>query len=316
MKAAVVYDPKQGPVYDEFDHPAATEGQQLITVKASAISHVVKSRASGKHYSFDGVLPFIAGTDGVGLTAQGQRVWFAFPPSPWGAMAQYAPVDIANCVALPDALDNATAAAMANPGMSAWAALVMRAGFKAGETVLINGATGSAGRLAVQIARYLGASKIIATGRNPQVLASMQADVTVVLTEEDAQLSQAFAEQAAGQVDVVIDYLWGHSAEGLLKALAKHSPGIAPVRYVQVGSLAGQEISLPGAVLRSSPVQLMGSGIGSLPMSALIQATGEVLQAAVPGRFTIAHKVAPLSQVAEAWPQDDSKNRTVFSVGE
>ena len=314
MKAAVVYEPKQGPVYADFDHPIAGQNQQLITVKASAISHVVKSRASGKHYSFDGVLPFIAGTDGVGITPQGERVWFAFPPSPWGAMAQYAPVDYAHCLPLPDNLDDATAAAMANPGMSAWAALVMRAGFKAGETVLINGATGSAGRLAVQIARYLGAKKVIATGRNPQALASLNADVTVLLSEDDLSLTQAFVEQAAEQVDVVIDYLWGNSAENLLKALAKYSPGIAPVRYVQVGSLAGQEISLPGAVLRSSPLQLMGSGIGSLPMSALIQATGDMLQAAVPGQFTIAHKVVPLSQVAEAWPQDDSKNRTVFTV--
>lgn len=312
MKAAVVYDPAQGPIYSDFDMPIAGENQQLITVKAAAISHVVKSRASGKHYSFDGVLPFIAGVDGVGITPAGERVYFVFPPSPWGSMAQFAPVSQAHCLPIPDGLDDATAAAMANPGMSAWAALVNRASFKAGETVLINGATGSAGQLAVQIARFLGAKKIIATGRNQQVLSGLNADATVLLTEDPQTLSQALNEHAAGQIDVVIDYLWGSSAELLLKALAKHTPGVAPVRYVQVGSLAGQEITLPGAVLRASPIQLMGSGIGSLALPELVRATGEMLKASVAGGFTIAHKRIALSEVAQAWPLDDSKNRTVF----
>ncbi|MEW5561303.1 zinc-binding alcohol dehydrogenase family protein [Enterobacter asburiae] len=315
MKAAVVFAPSQGPVYADFAEPVAAENQQLIQVTASAISHVVKSRASGKHYSFDGTLPFIAGIDGTGVTRDGQRVYFVFPPTPWGSMAQLAPVDVAHCLPLPDGLDDATAAAMANPGMSAWAALVNRAGFKAGETVLINGATGSAGRLAVQIARHLGAKKIIATGRNPQALASLNADATVLLTEDESVLAQTLATHAAGQIDVVIDYLWGRSAELLLKALAKHVPGTTPVRYVQVGSLSGQEITLPGAVLRSSPIQLMGSGIGSLSLPALVKATGEMLNAAVAGSFSIAHRTALLADVAEVWPLDDSQNRTVFQIG-
>jgi NADPH:quinone reductase-like Zn-dependent oxidoreductase len=198
--------------------------------------------------------------------------------------------------------------------MSAWAALVNRAHVKAGETVLINGATGTAGQLAVQIARYLGAKKIIATGRNAQVLESLNADATVLLTDDETALTQTLAAHAATQIDVVIDYLWGNSAERLLTALAKHTPGITPVRFVQVGSLAGQEITLPGAVLRSSPIQLMGSGIGSLALPELVRATGEMLQAAAAGKFTIAHQTVPLSDVAQAWPLDDSKNRTVFLI--
>jgi NADPH:quinone reductase-like Zn-dependent oxidoreductase len=314
MKAAVVFDPATGPVYADFAQPVATENQQIINVTASAISHVVKSRASGTHYSFDGTLPFIAGIDGTGVTPEGKRVYFVFPPSPWGSMAQCTPVDNAHCLPLPDGLDDATAAAMANPGMSAWAALVNRAHVKAGETVLINGATGTAGQLAVQIARYLGAKKIIATGRNAQVLESLNADAMVLLTDDETALTQTLAAHAATQIDVVIDYLWGNSAERLLTALAKHTPGITPVRFVQVGSLAGQEITLPSAVLRSSPIQLMGSGIGSLALPELVHATGEMLQAAAAGKFTIAHQTVPLSDVAQAWPLDDSKNRTVFLI--
>ncbi|HGY4932506.1 TPA: zinc-binding alcohol dehydrogenase family protein [Klebsiella aerogenes] len=314
MKAAVVFDLNEGPIWADFTEPQPAAGYTLIDVRAAAISHVVKGRASGRHYSFDGTLPFVVGIDGVGMTSDGQRVYFAFPSAPFGSMAQRAPVALQNCLPLPDALDDISAAAMANPGMSAWAALVKRAQFQAGETVLINGATGSAGQLAVQIARYLGAKKIIATGRNTQALAALAADECIDLTADEQTLNAQFATASAGQIDVVVDYLWGRSAELLLPMLAKYPPGDKPVRYVQVGSLAGADIALNGAVLRAAPLQLMGSGIGSLTMPQLLAATGEMLQAAVPGHFTIATTPLPLRDVAAAWPRDNSQKRTVFTL--
>ncbi|MCY4766796.1 quinone oxidoreductase family protein [Klebsiella aerogenes] len=314
MKAAVVFDLNDGPIWADFTEPQPAAGYTLIDVRAAAISHVVKGRASGRHYSFDGTLPFVVGIDGVGMTPDGQRVYFAFPSAPFGSMAQRAPVALQNCLPLPDALDDISAAAMANPGMSAWAALVKRAQFQAGETVLINGATGSAGQLAVQIARYLGAKKVIATGRNTQALTALAADECINLTADEQTLSAQFAAASAGQIDVVVDYLWGRSAELLLPMLAKYTPGEKPVRYVQVGSLAGADIALNGAVLRATPLQLMGSGIGSLTMPQLLAATGEMLQAAVPGHFTIATTPLPLRDVAAAWPRDNSQKRTVFTL--
>ncbi|MDK7097744.1 quinone oxidoreductase family protein [Klebsiella aerogenes] len=314
MKAAVVFDLNEGPIWADFTEPQPAAGYTLIDVRAAAISHVVKGRASGRHYSFDGTLPFVVGIDGVGMTSDGQRVYFAFPSAPFGSMAQRAPVALQNCLPLPDALDDISAAAMANPGMSAWAALIKRAQFQAGETVLINGATGSAGQLAVQIARYLGAKKIIATGRNTQALAALAADECIDLTADEQTLNAQFAAASAGQIDVVVDYLWGRSAELLLPMLAKYTPGDKPVRYVQVGSLAGADIALNGAVLRAAPLQLMGSGIGSLTMPQLLAATGEMLQAAVPGHFTIATTPLPLRDVAAAWPRDNSQKRTVFTL--
>ncbi|MFH3183793.1 quinone oxidoreductase family protein [Klebsiella aerogenes] len=314
MKAAVVFDLNEGPIWADFTEPQPAAGYTLIDVRAAAISHVVKGRASGRHYSFDGTLPFVVGIDGVGMTSDGQRVYFAFPSAPFGSMAQRAPVALQNCLPLPDALDDISAAAMANPGMSAWAALVKRAQFQAGETVLINGATGSAGQLAVQIARYLGAKKIIATGRNAQALTALAADECINLTADEQTLNAQFATASAGQIDVVVDYLWGRSAELLLPILAKYTPGDKPVRYVQVGSLAGADIGLNGEVLRAAPLQLMGSGIGSLSMPQLLAATGEMLQAAVPGHFTIATTPLPLRDVAAAWPRDNSQKRTVFTL--
>lgn len=158
------------------------------------------------------------------------------------------------------------------------------------------------------------AKKIIATGRNAQSLAALDADECIQLTADDKTLSGQFSAVSAAQIDVVIDYLWGHSAELLLPALAKYTPAGSPVRYVQVGSLAGADIALNGAVLRSAPLLLMGSGIGSLSVSQLLAATGEMLQAAVPGKLTIATTPRPLQEIAAAWPQDDSQKRTVFTL--
>jgi NADPH:quinone reductase-like Zn-dependent oxidoreductase len=221
-------------------------------------------------------------------------------------------------VPLPEELDDVTAAAIANPGMSSWAAYVERAKLKAGETVLINGATGTAGRLAIQVAKHLGARKIITTGRNVEILRSLVglgADVTIPLSESEAALEDNLTEQFAAGVDVVIDYLWGKSAEALLRAGARAGADAVPIRFVQVGGASGSDITLPSAVLRSSAIELMGSGLGSVRNERFLYCIGELLKATVPREFKIATKVAPLSQVEAAWHQNDSNLRTVFTVG-
>jgi NADPH:quinone reductase-like Zn-dependent oxidoreductase len=233
-------------------------------------------------------------------------------------MAERASVPAAHCLALPDDLDDVTAAAIANPGMSSWAACAERARLAPGETVLVNGAAGISGRLAVQIARHLGAKKIIATARNAEALrsvAALGADVTIPLVEDDDALDSAFKTQFASGVDVVVDYLWGRSAELLLIAAAKAGADAVPIRFVQVGSASGADITLPGAVLRSSAIELMGSGIGSVPLGRLMGCVDALLQATVPAGFRIATKPVPLSDVERAWPDDDSTRRTVLIPG-
>ena len=218
---------------------------------------------------------------------------------------------------MPDELDDMTAAAIANPGMSSCAALMERAKLKAGETVLVNGATGAAGQLAVQIAKQLGAAKVIATGRNPEALraaAALGADVTIPLVEDEAALDASFAAAFDKGVDVVVDYLWGRSAERLLIAAAKAGKA-APVRFVQIGSVSGETIALPSAVLRSAPITLMGSGLGSVPPDGLLAAIGAALEAAASGGLKIAAKPVPLSEVEQAWNTDDGGQRIVFTVG-
>src|SRR5580698_4804164 len=188
MKAAIVVEPGKTPIYGEFRDPIPANGEVQVTVCAAALSNVVKSRASGVHYSSTGELPFVVGIDGVGRLEDGRRVYFALPQAPFGSMSEKTVIRPSQCVSLPDDLDDVTAAAIANPGMSAWAALKERAKLTPGETVLINGATGTAGRLAVQIAKHIGARKVVATGRNAEALealAALGADVTIPLVHGD-----------------------------------------------------------------------------------------------------------------------------------
>ena len=159
MKAALVVKPGQTPVYSDFPEPTPTAEENLVTVTAASLSHVTRGRASGTHYSTSGQIPFVVGVDGVGRLADGRRVYFVLPTAPYGSMAELTTVKASQCIALPDELDDVTAAAVAIAGMSSWAALQESAKFQAGETVLVNGATGASGRLAVQIAKHFGAKR-------------------------------------------------------------------------------------------------------------------------------------------------------------
>ncbi len=315
MKAAMVLEAGQTPVFGDFKEPAVVAGDVRIHVTAAALSNVVRSRASGTHYSSSGDFPFVVGIDGVGRLDDGRRVYFALPKAPLGSMSERTAVRAAQCVAVPDDLDDVTAAAIANPGVSAWAALQERAKLVAGETVLINGATGTAGRLAVQIAKYMGAKKVIATGRNIDVLntlPSLGADVTIPLAENGDALDQAFQAQFADGVSVVVDYLWGRSAERLIIAGAKAGRDAVPIRFVHVGSVSGPNITLPSAALRSSAMELMGSGIGSIPLDRLLSATKHVLAATIPGGFQIATRSFPLSAIEQTWSSAGNTPRAVL----
>jgi NADPH:quinone reductase-like Zn-dependent oxidoreductase len=324
MKAAVVHGAGKIPVYGDFEQPIALAGEQLISVRASALSPLTKSRASGAHYSAAGEFPAVAGTDGVGLAPDGRRVYFALPRAPFGALAELCPVPTAHCVSLPDSLDDVTAAAIANPGMSCWAALVERARLQPGETVLINGATGSAGRIAVQIAKYLGAGKVIATGRNIAELEAVKqlgADVVVPFLLNPANPEGANAyEQAlkalfAQSIDVIVDYLWGESAKTIIVAIAKAVEEAKPVRFVQVGE-AGREptIELPAAALRSSAITLMGSGLKSVPLAILMRSIGHIFNAVQPANLIIPTTVVPLTDVEATWQNAPGQPRVVFSI--
>jgi NADPH:quinone reductase-like Zn-dependent oxidoreductase len=317
MNAAVVSAFDRPPRYTTFDDPVAGEGEKLVSVSAAGLHPIVKALAKGAHYGSSGELPFIAGVDGVGKLEDGTRIFFGIARSPFGTFAERAIAASWMCLPLPEEIDDLTAAGIANPAMSSWAALTARARFVAGESVLILGATGVAGQLAAQIAKRLGARRVVAAGRNPQALEKMKtlgADSVISLDQDQASLVSAFRTEIAEGVDVVLDYLWGQPAELVLQAISQKGlrKAGARIRFIQIGESAGKTISLPAATLRSSGLELLGSGFGSASLDQIRQALAEFFEVAAKEPFQFHVKAAPLRDVETLWNSAEEGTRLVF----
>ncbi len=316
MKAAVVNVLGQPPQYQEFADPTPAEGEILIRTRAAGLHPIVKAIAKGAHYSASGEVPLIPGVDGVGIRSDGARVYFGGARKPWGTMADLCPVPAHMTIPLPDGIDDVQAAAIANPGMSAWLSIKERGQLAAGETVLIMGATGVAGHLAIQSARLLGAKRIIAAGRNVDALAGEDVDAVIALGEPEDAVRDALTVQAAEGIDVIIDYLWGRPTELVLDALAK---GFKPsatrtTRLVEVGESAGRTITLPGAALRSIDLRILGSGFGSVPIATIFTAIPTLFEMAAAGKLHVDVEAVPLSGVEAAWDRAEKARRIVFTI--
>lgn len=320
MKAAIIESFDKAPRYAEFREPVAKHGEVLVHVRAAALSNLVKMQASGKHYSSHMEMPFVPGNDGVGMLPNGRRIYFLGVEAPFGSMAEYTVVPEAQTIDLPETLDDVTAAALGNPGLASWAALIGRAQLQKGEAVLVNGATGVAGQQAIQAAKYLGARRVIATGREASVLSELRelgADETILLTQPDDDLLEAFRRVLKDEgVNIVLDYLWGKSGEMLLRAAAGHGSanGEPRIRFIQIGSASGQAISLEAQILRSSGVELLGSGLGSLSVALIVESLQRMYVASEVAEFKIETQTAPLSQVETLWGQAESGRRLVFTI--
>lgn len=271
MNAAVLHQLGESPRFQQFREPEAGPDEAVLRVLAASLKPVDKQRASGSHYASFRQLPAICGIDGVGLMEDGSRVFFAGPRPPFGAMAERTVVPRFLCWPVAPELDDLTAAALPNPGVSAWLSLEWRAKLQPGETVLVLGATGITGTLAVQIAKLLGAGKVVAAGRNLEALRTMPsygADATIALGQPAGALKEAFLHEAkATGYNIVLDYLWGPPTEVLLSAITAtdFAPQGARTRLIQVGESAGSAITLPAAALRSSGLEIMGAGSGAMP---------------------------------------------------
>jgi NADPH:quinone reductase-like Zn-dependent oxidoreductase len=267
MKAAVLFAGEETPKCVDIPEPApANDREMLVSVCAVALKHLDKSRAKGTHYSTEGdnQEAKVIGSDGVCLLPDGTRI-YAIGAS--GMAAEKATIEKNTIVRLPDALDDNTAAALPNAIFGSAMAMRFRAGMEPGDTVLVNGATGFTGRLAVQLARHYGAGKIIATGRNPrslEELLTLGADETIQLTQTDGEIVDRLTRiHQTTPLNVIIDYLWGHTAELILASIKGKGWFTPRTRFVSVGSMTGGAIGLSSAILRSIDLQLSGSGLGS-----------------------------------------------------
>lgn len=319
MKAAILDALGTVPRYGDFEEPEPIDGEALIEVSAAAIKPIDRAIAAGTHYGSPKALPVICGMDGVGRLGDGGRVYFNALRRPFGAMAERSPARLV--VPVPDNLSDEMAAAVVNPALAAWLPLVWRGRMEAGDNVVVLGATGAAGRMAVRVARLLGANRIVAAGRRQDVLGALGADATVNLTSSEEEIASAFAREAANGIDLIVDYLWGRPAELLIESLMKGdiSPARAtrPIRLVSVGEMAGSTISLPGAPLRASWLEILGSGTANIPPEKIMsEIVVDILAHAEAGRLGVAIETFPLSQVSVAWQHADANGgRPVLKVG-
>ena len=290
----------------------------VVHVAASALSNATRARAASSHYSMTGGFPLVPGIDGVGRTESGERVGFLLPEAPFGGMAEKTLVRTASCLPVPDSLSDVLAAAIINPGQSPIGALSVRAALQPGEGVLINGATGTTGQIAVQIAKHLGAGRVVATGRNSGGLARLRelgADATIDLTGDVDAVQDALATHFAdGEIDIILDYLSGSPSEIVLGAIARSHKGAKSIRYVIAGTAADSSTSVPTSVLGSTSLVLMGYGIGSVKPPEILRSAREALQIAGSVGLRINLTELPLTQVEEAWATDHDRSRVVFTL--
>lgn len=309
MKAAVVFEKGSIPQYADFQDPETPQENEVqITVKAASIKNLDRAIAGGSHYSVSSEAhqPRIIGTDGAGYLENGQKVYFF---SKKGITAEKVNAEKGFIIPVPEELDFATAAALPNAVMGSAMGLKFKAGMKSGDTVLINGATGVTGKIAVQVARLYGAKKIIATGRNEkslQSLLTLGADEVVSLKQPDEDFKTKIKEiHSETPIDIILDYLWGHSIEMLLYALKGNGTFSHKTRLVSVGGMSGDTIQLSSQILRGTDIQISGSGLGSWTKEEthmlFTEIIPEMFQTAVEGKIKIDTETAEIKDVESVW---------------
>jgi NADPH:quinone reductase-like Zn-dependent oxidoreductase len=304
MHAAVVSSFDHAPRYETVNAPVPSNPDEtLVDVIASGLHPRVRSQAGGSHYTSTGELPLIPGIDGVGRTADGELRYFLLEDTAMGAMAEQTVVDRRRTIALPDGADPVLIAAAMNPAMSSWVALRKRTDFVPGQSVLVLGATGSAGQLAVQIAQHLGAGRVIATGRDPERLDRLAgiADEAVSLSGSPEEVAERLG-QAAADIDVVIDYVWGPAtAAAMIAIVMNRTDGTKPLTWVEIGSVGGPTAEIPSAALRAARLQIVGSGQGSVAARDFLSELPELAAELGRGSFEINVRAVPLADVEATW---------------
>ena len=317
MHAAVVTEVGGVPRYREVADPVAGEGEVVVAVEAVAVENVDRAIVAGTHFTatpFLESLPAIPCFDGIGRLPDGALVGFGGLTPPHGALADRIAVPAAFTAPIPEGIPPTTAAVLS----SAISAMCMRtaADLKAGETVLIQGATGVAGRLAVQIAKLLGAGRIVATGRDAAALESLRtlgADALIDTRVPDEELMARYRAERHEGFDVVVDYLWGRPTELLCRALVPEGFGFAaPTRLVQIGESAGPAIGLTADAIRTSGLELYGAARNMA--SGIADATRQVTEWIRTGALAVDVTVMPLSRIDEAWRRTDLRGSRLVIV--
>jgi NADPH:quinone reductase-like Zn-dependent oxidoreductase len=295
MRAAVLHE-LGVPRPDEFPEPEAGDGQAVVEVLAAGLNPVDVAICAGRFYAGAPPLPSVAGREGVGLL-DGRRVYFDTPILPYGSMAERALIDRQATYDVPDGVEDGVAVALGISGLAAWLALTWRAELKAGEHVLVLGASGVLGQIAVQAAKSLGAGRVVAAARSPEGLQhalSLGADAAVELGGSD-DLTAALAHAADGRIEVVVDPLFGGPFVAAIKAASFGA------RIVQLGAAAGAEATVPSAAIRGKMLVIMGHTNFAAPPHVKREAYASLSALAASGELKVEAESIALERVGEAW---------------
>jgi len=299
MRAAILREYDATPELGEFDDPQADGGTVAADVLAAGLNPVDIRKAAGVFpLAPKPPLPSVAGWEGVARLEDGSRVYFVDPPPPQGALAERTLIDLSATHPVPDGVEDGVAVALGIAGLAGWLALTWSAKLREGESVLVLGATGTVGQVAVQGAKLLGASRVVAAGRNPDGLAraaELGADATVQLGGDD--LAERFRESAgdAGGFDVIVDPLWGEPGVAAMEASKRFT------RHVALGQSAGMHASVSVATVRNKPLTIVGHTNYAIPFEDQQAAYAEMCGHAAAGRLTADVEATPLDDVASAW---------------
>jgi NADPH:quinone reductase-like Zn-dependent oxidoreductase len=295
MRAAVVHE-YGVPRLDDFREPVAADEQAVVEVLAAGVNPVDIAICAGRFYAGAPPLPFVAGREGVGLLAE-DRVYFDGPIAPFGSMAERALIDPRRAYPLPDGLAPGLAVALGISGLAAWLALTWRAQLKRGEHVLVLGASGLVGQIAVQAARLLGAARVIAAARSAESLERSRAQGAdaLVRIEHGEELSRALSEAGEGRIDVVVDPLFGPPFAAAVEAASFGA------RLVHLGTAAGAEATLPSAAIRGKMLVIMGHSNFAAPLEVRRAAYTRMAEAATRGELSVEVEQLALERLDEAW---------------
>lgn len=307
MRAALLQELGAAPEVAEVDNPVRQAGQALVRVTAAPLNPLDLLVASGNFYAGKPEIPYVPGVEGVGEVVEGealqpgQRVRFERRAGyeGHGSLAELACADETTTMTIDEDVPDPLAASLGVAGLAGWLSVAWRAGLQPGERVLVLGATGAVGQVAVQAAKLLGAGTVVAAARNREALDRIRelgADAVVELgTEETAELAAALREAAGGDLDVIIDPLWGPPA----LAAAQASAPLA--RLVHLGQSAAPEVNLPSGTLRARMQSVLGYSNLVMPREQLAEAYQRMLRHAARGELQVQHEAVPLDGVADAW---------------
>lgn len=297
MRAAILREYDATPELGEFDDPAASDGAEPATVLAAGLNPVDIRKAGGVFpLAPKPPLPCVAGWEGVAELG-GRRVYFSGPVPPHGALAEKTLLDPSDAFDVPDGVDEGVAVSLGIAGLAGWLALEWSAKLREGETVLVLGASGTVGQVAVQAAKLLGAGRVVAAGRNPQALeraGELGADATVALGDAD-DLVEAFKEAAGGGIDVTVDPLWGDPAVAAIKAANRFA------RHVALGQSAAIEATIASPDVRNKAISIVGHTNYAISTEDQRAAYGRMTRHAAAGELTVDYERVALDDAAQAW---------------